>query len=114
MHFISMVFLLGLLPLVLSDISRQHFDATIPNFFELSRLNISALFADYNEPQSKASNRERRWTGAPPVPASNDLWEKAKCKGRKFMAQMSYSDYDVGQMLPVPQNTAQSTWYFGK
>lgn len=28
------------------------------------------------------------------------------------MAQMSYSDYDVGQLLPTPQNTARSRWYF--
>lgn len=30
------------------------------------------------------------------------------------MTQMSLSDYDVGQMLPVPQSTAQSPWYFGE
>jgi hypothetical protein len=114
MQFLFAVFLLGLLSLVTSDVSEQHFDPIVTDFFELSNQNISAFFADYNEPQSKPSNYERRWAGAPPAPASNDLWEKAKCKGRKFIVQMSYSDYDVGQMLPVPQNTAQSPWYFGE
>tara|TARA_R110002003_G_scaffold56_4_gene5091 strand:- start:17813 stop:18145 length:333 start_codon:yes stop_codon:yes gene_type:complete len=56
------------------------------------------------------SSLQRRWPGPPPPPAANAVWEAAKCKGRKFGAQMSYSDFDVGQMLPVPQNTAQSPW----
>jgi hypothetical protein len=47
--------------------------------------------------------------------AANDaLWATSQCKGAKFLTQMSYSDYDVGQSLPNPANTAQSPWKFGK
>ncbi|KAL6708397.1 hypothetical protein ACN47E_002660 [Coniothyrium glycines] len=44
------------------------------------------------------------------APASDDLWARCLCKGNKFLTQMSYSDYDVGQSLPVPATTAQSPW----
>ena len=48
------------------------------------------------------------------LPASDELWASCMCKGAKGLTQMSYSDYDVGQSLPVPQPSAQSPWGFGK
>ena len=33
----------------------------------------------------EATSHGRRWMGAPPAPARDAVWEKAKCKGRKFM-----------------------------
>jgi len=53
------------------------------------------------------------WRGPPPV-ADDATWSKAVCKGTKMMAQMSYSDYDVGQLLPDPKDSVQSPWSIGK
>ncbi|KAH3980431.1 hypothetical protein HBH64_030150 [Parastagonospora nodorum] len=45
-----------------------------------------------------------------PEPATDAMWNTAVCKGRKMIAQMSYSDYDVAQLLPNPKDTVQSPW----
>jgi hypothetical protein len=111
---LQLVVVLTLLLSVLGEVSKDISNGTPDNFSELSNLNISTLFVDHHEPSNEGTEHQRRWTCPIPAPASDDLWEKAKCKGRKFMAQMSYSDFDVGQALPVPQNTAQSPWCFGK
>jgi len=108
-----LVILLGLLPLIRGDVSERHIDAAGPNSSEISNLTFPAHVARHRYEDSVVPRQERRWNGPPPAPATDDVWEKMKCKGRKFMAQMSYSDFDVGQMLPVPQNTAQSPWYLG-
>lgn len=50
---------------------------------------------------------------APPAPASDAARDAAKRKGRKLVVQRSYSDYNIGQMLPFSGKTAQSQWYFG-
>lgn len=87
----------------------------IPNV--IGRQNTS--FANPQiEPKANSSatlDFVRRWTGDQiPDPATDEVWERHKCKGRKLLLQMSLSDYDVGQMLPTPVNTAQSPWRFGK
>jgi len=48
-----------------------------------------------------------------PEPATDAEWNTAVCKGRKMLAQMSYSDYDVAQLLPTPKDTVQSPWRHG-
>jgi hypothetical protein len=111
---LQLMVVLALLFPVLGKVSKDIFSGAPIESSELSNLNISALFVDHHEPGNDGPKHQRRWAGPIPAPASDELWEKSKCKGRKFMAQMSYSDFDVGQVLPVPQNTAQSPWYFGK
>ena len=106
MHLTQLLLFVALLALVSAEASR---DTIFPNFATLPNLNISSASSDNHD---NATHHERRWTGAPPNPASDEVWEAAKCKGRKFMAQMSYSDFDVGQMLPTPANTAASPWNF--
>jgi len=71
----------------------------------LSRLNLSI----HELPGSQFAG-----TADVDEPAEDEVWEKAICKGKKMVAQMSYSDFDVGQLLPVPQTTAQSPWSKGK
>ncbi|KAH5158172.1 hypothetical protein HBH69_074870 [Parastagonospora nodorum] len=110
MRFVLVV-LLGLLLSVRSDVSAHHVDAAIPDSSQISNLIFPAHVARPGGENSTVISHKRRWNGPPPAPAADDVWEKMKCKGRKFMAQMSYSDFDAGQMLPVPQNTAQSPWY---
>lgn len=51
---------------------------------------------------------------SPPAPATDSVWGNYVCKGKKMKAQMSYSDFDVAQALPVPRNTVQSPWTWGK
>ncbi|KAF2832785.1 hypothetical protein CC86DRAFT_399450 [Ophiobolus disseminans] len=83
-------------------------DVTFSDFAGLSNFKTSDLLSDSN---GDSTSHERRWAPGPiPNPAANDVWEAAKCKEKKFMAQMSYSDYDVGQILPTPVNTAVSPW----
>jgi hypothetical protein len=91
----------------------QQLNADPQDLYDLQNLNLSTLISRYKSSKTDLSAHERRWAGPPPAPASDSVWEAAKCKGRKFMAQMSYSDFDVGQILPVPQTTAQSPWYYG-
>lgn len=58
-------------------------------FANLSNPVLSTLFADYDKPIAITSAGERRWAnGVLPNPATNQAWETAKCKGRRFMAQM--------------------------
>lgn len=104
----QLFFLASLTPFVLSNVSQQQLDLNAMDFSELSNLNISALFADHNEPDTETSSHHKRWAGPISAPTSDDMWEKSKCKGCKFMAQKSYSNFDAGQVLPVPQYTAQS------
>jgi hypothetical protein len=52
--------------------------------------------------------------GLVPEPASDEDWSRYLCKGRKMMAQMSYSDHDVAQLLPTPKTTVQSPWALGE
>jgi hypothetical protein len=86
--------------------------ATLQDPANFPNLNLASLFHEQDEPNSNSSSHERRWAGPIPAPADDATWEAAKCKGRKFMAQMSYSDYDVGQMLPIPQISVQSPFSF--
>lgn len=58
-------------------------------------------------------DNQRRWSGAAPAPVSDVDWERYKCKGRKLLLQMQLTDRDVGQALPVPQDTVQSQFHFG-
>jgi hypothetical protein len=110
---LQLVLMFALLFPVIGEVSKEIFSGAPVEFSELSNLDISTIFVDHHD-GSEGPNHQRRWAGPVPAPASDDLWEKSKCKGRKFMAQMSYSDFDVGQVLPVPQNTVQSPWYFGE
>jgi len=106
MNLTQLLFLVALLAFVSAEASH---DTIFPALARLPNLNIPTLSSDHHD---NVTHHERRWTGAPPNPATDEVWEAAKCKGRKFMAQMSYSDYDVGQMLPTPANTAASPWNF--
>jgi hypothetical protein len=76
-------------------------------------LDLAALLSAQAEPISNDTHsHERRWAGPPPIPADDALWTAAKCKGRKFMAQMSWSDFDAGQTLPIPSTTVASPWRY--
>jgi hypothetical protein len=107
-------FALLALALALAYVFNARLDTNLRDLSYSPSNNFSALISEYKPSRSDSTTHERRWAGPPPAPASDAVWESAKCKGRKFMAQMSYSDYDVGQLLPVPQTTAQSPWYYGK
>jgi hypothetical protein len=108
----QVLILFGLFALVLGDAGKLQIKTSLENITILSNLSFSNLIFDHNRSILKPHGHERRWFGPPPAPVDDATWEAAKCKGRKFMAQMSYSDYDVGQMLPNPQTTAQSPWSF--
>jgi hypothetical protein len=112
MHIPQLLLLLRLFAFALCDTFRPQCNVTLKDFTDFPHLNFSNLFREHDEQDSKSSGHERRWSGPIPAPADDATWEAAKCKGRKFMAQMSYSDYDVGQMLPIPQLTAQSPFSF--
>jgi hypothetical protein len=114
MQFLGMALFLALLACVLGEALKQHFYVDSPDPTNPANLDLSAIFAAQAEPVSKPRSHQRRWGGFPPGPAGDALWNTAKCKGRKFMAQMSYSDYDAGQALPVPASTVQSPWRFSK
>ncbi|KAH7096056.1 hypothetical protein FB567DRAFT_602176 [Paraphoma chrysanthemicola] len=104
--------LLALLILVYGDNPDSSINSNY-DLIELSSVDLSALASDSYDTISNSSHHERRWAGGiVPPPATDEVWKRAKCKGRKFVVQMSYSDFDVGQMLPTPQNTAQSPWTF--
>jgi hypothetical protein len=75
--------------------------------------NITSLLANWARTSGDSTRPERRWFGGtPPAPASAADFARYACKGKKMLAQMSYSDQDVGAMLPVPQNTAKSPWTY--
>jgi hypothetical protein len=114
MQFLGMALFLTLPACVLGEALKQHFYVDSPDSTNPANLDLSAIFAAQAEPVSKPRSHQRRWGGFPPGPAGDALWNTAKCKGRKFMAQMSYSDYDAGQALPVPASTVQSPWRFSK
>lgn len=46
--------------------------------------------------------------------ASDDQWEKARCKGANFVRAMRGSDQEAGQIFQPPQDTAASDVEFGK
>jgi hypothetical protein len=107
---------LTLLVCALSNALKPHFHATSPYYTNANvnpnNFNLAALFEAQAKPVSNETHsHERRWAGQPPTPAGDD-WNTAKCKGRKFMAQMSWSDFDAGQALPVPANTVESRWRY--
>jgi hypothetical protein len=108
----QVLILFGLFALVLGDASKLQINTSPEDITNFSNSYFSNLIADHSGPLLRPHGYERRWFGPPPEPVDDAMWEAAKCKGRKFMAQMSYSDFDVGQMLPIPQTTAQSPWSF--
>jgi hypothetical protein len=116
MRLFQVIAALALLQAFCGQTSTGQIDANPAKLTDMSgQTTVATSFEFENDnPGFEAPSHGRRWMGAPPAPASDAVWEKAKCKGRKFMMQMSLSDYDVGQMLPTPQDTAQSPWYFGK
>jgi hypothetical protein len=111
MQLLQVVFPFVLLAGALGDISTSKSHVDSPDYSDPVALNISTLL---NAPENKILkvHLNRRWGSFPPWSAYDEAWNDAKCKGRKFMAQMSYSDYDAGQALPVPANTVQSPWRF--
>jgi hypothetical protein len=116
MQFLQAV-LLTLLACALINALKPHFDASSPYYTNANinpaNLDLATLFVAQAEPVSNETHsHERRWAGPPPAPAGDDIWNTAKCKGRKFMAQMSWSDFDAGQALPVPANTVESPWRY--
>jgi hypothetical protein len=82
------------------------------DFANLSDASISELFANHVNTNLRNTDHERRWAGPSPNPATQEVWKNFKCKGRKFVAQVSYSDYDIGQILPTAANTAASPRFF--
>jgi hypothetical protein len=91
---------------------KHHIGTSLQDFSKPKEFNASSLTFRHDNLVPNSTTPERRWTGPAPAPADDAAWEAAICKGRKFMAQMSYSDYDVGQSLPTPQSTAQSPFSF--
>jgi hypothetical protein len=106
MRLLQVIFHFALLACALS---RSHVHS--PNNSNPTTLDINTLPTAQVKPIPNI-HLYKRWGGFPPFPAYDEAWNEAKCKGRKFMAQMSYSDYDAGQALPVPANTVQSPWRF--
>jgi hypothetical protein len=111
MLLIRILLLCGLVALASCHAARPIIDS-IEDFARLSNVDIFDLFSDVDHLNANHSSIEPRWNGDPPAPASDDVWDKVLCKGRKFVTQMSYSDYDVAQSLPTPAVTAASSWYF--
>jgi hypothetical protein len=91
---------------------KHHIDTSLYDFSKPNDFNTSRVTFRHDNLVPNSTTPERRWTGPAPAPADDAAWEAAICKGRKFMAQMSYSDYDVGQSLPTPQITVQSPYSF--
>jgi hypothetical protein len=104
----------ALLAAALGDVFNSHFDTDLQGLSHLPPDNTSNPISTYTPSASDLSAHSRRRAGPHPAPADDTTWSTSKCKGRKFLAQMSYSDADVGRPLPVPQASAQSPWYYGK
>jgi hypothetical protein len=111
MLFFRLLLFFGLLASVISNAPQEHVNVIRADYIAPNQNRSTQFFAE-DEPISNSHRHERRWGGFPPGPAYDDVWNAAKCKGRKFMAQMSYSDFDAGQALPVPANTVQSPWRY--
>lgn len=45
-----------------------------------------------------------------PLPASDDVWNRAQCKGGQFVKVFPMSDADAGKEYVPPQDSAQSRW----
>lgn len=60
--------------------------STYLDFASLTNANISELFEDRANPDRRHTDHERRWYGPIPSPATQAVWDKAKCKGEKFVA----------------------------
>lgn len=79
------------------------------------RPNGTRLQSGWNDKVFKTGEPDEFHEGWHDVePADDATWNRYVCKGRKMLAQMSYSDFDVGQMLPGPANTAESPWRLRK
>jgi len=104
-----LILFLSLLSLTLGDASTPRREEPLPNP-PPSSTNITKLPYFSDPSLLTLLSPETGWYGAPPAPAADDVWKRYICKGRKMIAQMSYSDYDVGRMLPNPQTTAQSPY----
>ncbi|KAH8727694.1 hypothetical protein GQ44DRAFT_770251 [Phaeosphaeriaceae sp. PMI808] len=111
MYWVQILHLVALAAAVpaIDDASGLHTNITIQGLLETAGFNFSTIISQHDDRSCKHSNHEKR---APP-PATDQVWELSKCKGRKFMAQMGYSDFDAGRMLPVPQTTIASPWQYG-
>jgi hypothetical protein len=110
------VLLLAWVTLVVGDASHVQREDQFNGNTSLSDSNIRQRLSKLN--LSIHDITGPKFAGAAAVaavePADDEVWAKAVCKGKKMVAQMSYSDFDVGQLLPVPQTTAQSPWSKGK
>lgn len=79
-----------------------------------ARLNLASLpplaspghFAHHPQP-------DLAWYKEKPAPADDVVWKRYVCKGSNLVAQMLWSDFDVAQALPVPQDTVQSPYMLG-
>jgi hypothetical protein len=116
MQFIKMVLvivLFALLAFTAADATEQRPNRLLQESDFNPDFNITSLLTGWSQKNGDSPMPERRWYGGtPPAPASAADFARYACKGKKMLAQMSYSDQDVGAMLPVPQNTAKSPWTY--
>ncbi|ORY01812.1 hypothetical protein BCR34DRAFT_636686 [Clohesyomyces aquaticus] len=69
----------------------------------------TTLLKKTDTPRLNTSNSPPLVQRAEPVPpASDDVWNKAVCKGAQLLSQLSASDHDAGQMFTPPRSSAES------
>ncbi|KAF2131799.1 hypothetical protein P153DRAFT_383888 [Dothidotthia symphoricarpi CBS 119687] len=89
---------------------------SLPNVPLISNLDFSQFLVQSGHVD--LVRPERQNVGADSLPALgvdtapniDKLWQDAICRGERFLRLMSYSDYDAGQSMNPPANTAQSQW----
>ena len=112
MYITLFILLLGLLNFALGDAGSLRRNNGSPSSTATPSNDTSSFrYFDDSSDLNPLAGPQFAWHGEPPSPASDQVWSRYKCKGRKMLLQMSLSDFDVGQMLPSPQTTAQSPWF---
>lgn len=89
--------------------SHLHYDS-VQNLTSLELVNETRSLTSGAEPSTPFDGPQTAgWTEKEQA-ADDELWKRYVCKGKALMAQMSWSDYDVGQAARPPRDTAQSPW----
>ncbi|KAH5071318.1 hypothetical protein HBH96_010910 [Parastagonospora nodorum] len=108
MHVSILLTLVAWITVVVSDTSHVRQEVAVHALLTTKNSTDSTLgksSTSHGLPKPNAA-----WFKQPPPVADEATWSRAVCKGTKMMAQMSYSDYDVGQLLAEPKDSVQSPW----
>lgn len=107
-------FLATLLVVTLGDAIGSVPRNPLPNASNWTRFNLSGHPLTIPEHVTHHPEPDLAWYKEKPEPADDVVWKRYMCKGSKLVAQISWSDFDVAQALPIPQKTVQSPYMLGE